>query len=231
MDNREIEYVEEIPHKRRKRSSGKTVTVIFSIIICMIVIAGTYLIGVKNPLGLSCSGSLGNIRSVSSTAILNRIEKASDLVTSRIVIEGNIHMDNGKIPFLTQNKFGMYYQAVVKAGIDISKVKVDVDDAGKKVYVNLPKAEITDVNVDENTVNFYDENFALFKYEEKEDAAAAITEAEEAAKETALNLDLLDSADEQAQTVIKALIQDMVPDDYEIVFSDSIVNVSEETES
>ena len=100
-------------------------------------------------------------------------------------------------------------------GIDLEKVKPEVDDANKTVWLTIPKAEIQDVKIDTSTIKYYDSGFALFNVDEKEDGNRALELAEKDAKEELGKMGVLESADEQALTLIKGLLQNIVPTDYE----------------
>ena len=86
----------------------------------------------------------------------------------------------------------------------------------KKINIQIPKAVIQDVKVDASSIKYYDEDFALFNLDEKEDANKAIALAEKKALEEAGNLGAMEMADNQAGTLIKGLIAHLIPDDYTV---------------
>lgn len=110
----------------------------------------------------------------------------------------------------------MIYEATARAGIDVKKIKIEQDKMGKTVWITIPKAEILDVKVNSNDITYYDEKFALYNFDSKEDSNKAIVKAEEDAKEKIGNMGILEMADTQAETLIKGLIQDSIPYNYEI---------------
>ena len=109
----------------------------------------------------------------------------------------------------------MTYEANARVGIDLEKVKPEVDDANETVWLTIPKAAIQDVKIDTSTIKFYDSGFALFNVDEKEDGNKALELAEKDAREELSEMGVLESADEQALTLIKGLLQNTVPTDYE----------------
>jgi hypothetical protein len=67
-----------------------------------------------------------------------------------------------------------------------------------------------------NKIKYFDEKFSLFNVDAKEDANKANALAEEEAKKELAGMGILEMANEQAEALIKGLIQDVVPKNYEI---------------
>ena len=141
---------------------------------------------------------------VSATMISEQLTKCSELATARLDYRGLIQYSDGDIPLINQKSFSMVYNAKIKAGVDLGKAKVEV--SGKTVKVTLPQAEILDIMVDSESLEFYDEQFAIFNWTNKEDTAKALNYAKEDAEMKAQQAGVLDEADTQAETVVKTLI-------------------------
>ena len=109
----------------------------------------------------------------------------------------------------------MTYEANARVGIDLEEVEIEVDNPNKLVTLSIPKAEILDVKIDPNKIKYYDTKFALFNVNEKEDGNKAQALAEEQAYKDLTEMGVLESANEQALTLIKGLLQNAVPSDYE----------------
>ena len=101
----------------------------------------------------------------------------------------------------------MIYDANVKAGVDLGQVQVDIK--GNKVSVTLPKAEIQDITIDPDSLEFYDEKFALFNFQDRQDTVEALQYAKEDVTKQAEKTDLLTTAEERAKTVITELVNSM----------------------
>ena len=117
-------------------------------------------------------------------------------------------------------------QAHIKAGIDLSKAKVDV--SGETITVTLPKAEIQDITIDPDSLEFYDEKIALFNPQNKEDTVTALQAAKEDAEKNAADSELLTTANEQAQRLIQELLAPVTKDsekEYTFVFNDPFYNL------
>jgi len=110
----------------------------------------------------------------------------------------------------------MVYEATARAGIDVKEVKIEQDDFKPIVWVTIPKAKVLDVKVDTSSIKYLKTEFALVNPNPKEDANNANTLAEKDAKKEVEEMGILSAADEQAETLIKGLLQDSIPKKYEI---------------
>ena len=139
-----------------------------------------------------------------------KIHNISELTTTQLEYNGLIVLSDGKIPFLTQKGFSMRYTASIRAGIDISEVKIDITE--KKVTVAIPDAQIQSVNVNSDSVVFYDEKHALFNWTDKEDIVNALSVAKEDAENRIDEDELLEKAKEQTETILKSVLTDSIGD-------------------
>lgn len=158
---------------------------------------------------------------VSAASIEERLSKCSSLSTARLDYRGIIKYSDGDIQFINKKSFSMIYDAHIKAGVDLAKASVQVK--GNTVKITVPEPEIQDITVDSNTLEFYDEQFALFNWTDKSDTAKALEYAKEDAQVKAEATDILTQAKEQAKTVIETLITPITSDSsnsYQIEFSE-----------
>ena len=112
---------------------------------------------------------------LTSSFVNGKLEAVSDLTVSELSYTGLIRYSEGKIPFLTQNSFSMMYTASVRAGIDLSKAQVTV--TGDEVVITLPECQVQSIDVDPESITFYDERFALFNWTEKDDIIDTVSAA------------------------------------------------------
>ena len=152
-----------------------------------------------------------------TTFIINELQKASELTTAKLKTTGFSHIKDKGVWFLSRSNFMMTYDAIVEAGIDISKVTVKADNITKQILVGIPKAEIQSVKVDSNSIKYYDEEFALFNVDQKEDANRAVVQAEKEAKKQAKNIGILELADSQAETLVRGILANAIPDGFTLV--------------
>ena len=101
----------------------------------------------------------------------------------------------------------MIYDAHIKAGIDFSQIQVEAAD--QALTIRLPQAEIQDVTIASDSLEFYDEKFALFNFQDRTDTVTALQYAEEDARERAADTDLTSAADEKAQTLILGFLNSL----------------------
>lgn len=161
---------------------------------------------------------------VDTQLLINTIEKSSELTTSKLTITGYAEYTDTGISFLTKSDFKMLYKANVRIGIDIEDVKIDKNIVNKKIVVNIPKAEVLDVKIlqgkdkdGKDNLRFFDEKFALFNVNEKEDLSTALALAEESAIKEVEEMGSLKMADEQSAVLIKGILANAIPNGYEIV--------------
>lgn len=144
------------------------------------------------------------------------IVKSSELTSAKLKYTGMTEFKDGGIAFINKADFIMVYSAEVRAGIDVEDVKITADDSKKIIYLTIPKAEVQEVKVDSKSIKYFDEKFALFKTDEKENNNEAIVLAEEAARKEAENMGILKYADDQAETLIRGIIANAIPKGYTI---------------
>ena len=144
---------------------------------------------------------------LNSATVTAQISELSQLSTAELAYRGLVRYSQGEITFLTKKEFTMIYDASVKAGVDLKQVQIDIK--GNNISVTLPKAEIQDITIDPGSLEFYDEKFALFNFQDREDTVEALQYAKEDVTEHVENTDLLKTAEERAKTVITGLINSM----------------------
>lgn len=145
---------------------------------------------------------------VTSDMLITRLENASELTTQKMIYNGVIESESGKVPFLTKETFLMTYKATIRAGFDVSKTQIDVSD--DQVTVTIPKIEIQEVTIDPNEIKTYTTSLTLIKPDGKEELKEALIKAEENAKAKAEESGLIEAAGENAEALIRGLFEDAV---------------------
>ena len=194
-----MKFLKELITKILKNKVGKIISIIVLVSIILFVV-------------ILCNKE----DELDSTYIIARLENASELTTAKLHYTGMSEFEDDGIGFINGSDFKMVYEATARAGIDVSDIKVDVDNFNDVVWLTIPKAEILEVKVDMDSIKYFDEKFALFNFNSKEDANKANAQVEEKAKEELKNMGILEMADSQAEALIKGLIQDVIPKGYEI---------------
>lgn len=153
---------------------------------------------------------------VDTEYLIAKLQKSSELTTAKLEYTGFSKFKDKGIIILNRSDFLMVYKATARAGIDVKNVKVDADKVTKTIWLTIPKAEIQSVNVDPKNITYYDEKFALFNVDQKEDSDRAQALAEEEAKKELAKMGILKMADDQAEALIKGLLQGSIPEGYEV---------------
>lgn len=147
---------------------------------------------------------------ITNTFISEKLEAVSELTTAKLTYTGLVRYTEGNIPFLTKKEFNMLYRAGVRVGIDLSQANIDVTDS--EVKLTLPKAEIQEISVDADSIQFYDESFALFNGEKREDTVEALKVAEEDVRENGNMEDLMAEAQEQTEILLTGFLDELIGD-------------------
>lgn len=156
---------------------------------------------------------------VTNEIVKQTLEKSSELTAGKLRLTGILNYDDKGISVLTNGKFKMKYEAEVRAGIDVSKIKIDnVDNENKVITVSVPKAEILGAEVDPASLEFFDKSFTILDLNKEEDVAKAQTEAKKDIIEKASQSGLLELADKQSEDLITGILSTGFPD-YTIKFS------------
>lgn len=153
---------------------------------------------------------------VDTDYLIATLTKSSELTTAKLNYTGISEFKDTGIAVINKADFIMVYHATVRAGINVEDVKITADDINKIIYVDVPKAEVQEVKVDTSSIKYFDQKFALFNTDEKEDSNKAISLAEEEAKKEAAKMGILKMADEQSATLIKGILANAIPDGYRI---------------
>ncbi len=190
--------------KNLLKTNGQKLTAIIGGILILAIIVGIIVIAAVNP-----------APKVTEETLFPTLKLVGELTTAELNYSGYKEYKDSGLPFLNRSNFLMTYQASLRAGIDIEKIEIDVNNKTKTV--TLPAAEIQEVKVEPGTIKYYDEEFALFNFNSKEDSDKAQAQAEEEAKVQAHEMGILEHADKHAKTLIENSLQTAVPEDYTIV--------------
>ncbi len=145
---------------------------------------------------------------ITNSFINSKLESVSELTSAKLIYNGLYKYEDGNVPFLTKKAFSMTYRAEVKAGIDLSKVKISVTKSDVKI--TLPKTEILEVHIDPDSIQFYDNKLAILNWQNKEDSVTAIRSAEADVRKKADIEQLKNLSEENTETLIKELFSDCI---------------------
>lgn len=140
---------------------------------------------------------------LTNTVVSRQLETMQDLTTAREKDYGFEEFSEGNIAHVNQKKFTMFYSYEIRAGVDLSKAKIAVDNDNHVISITLPKADLQSVSVDPDSLRFFDEQTSLFNDAEVSDTAAALQDAKKTAANKATKSDLLKEADKQTKKVVQ----------------------------
>lgn len=150
-----------------------------------------------------------NIRTINA-----EIQNIGELATVEyLYTDAGKFEDQGKLfgqelPFsLTTKSFIVKWDGSIKAGVDISRVRAEVNEAEKEIIVYIPKAEILSHEIKTGSVETLDEKNGLFNKISVEDIREFGTAGREAMEQRAVENGLLDQAFENAEGIILGLME------------------------
>lgn len=157
---------------------------------------------------------------ITSTLIQNRIEQASDLVTTKYhytkvgKFENSLNLNGWSIP-LTNKYFILTFEGEIQLGTDLSKANIEISDSTIHVTVNKPT--VISNSIDESSIEVYDETKNIFNPISVSDYKAFAVEQKEKALSEAKKKGLMKTAQKNTEKSIKQIIS-IIPDtdDYNI---------------
>ena len=125
--------------------------------------------------------------------------------TSMGRFENQVDFYGWKVPF-TAKSFIVSYDGVIKAGVDLSQVQVEVDEIRQAVTVRLPASRILSHEIPEDSIEVFDESDNLFNRITIEDSTGFTLDQKKAMEQRAEDNGLLTSADEKARAAVESLL-------------------------
>ena len=151
---------------------------------------------------------------ITSTLIQNRIEQASNLVTTKYhyakvgKFENSLSLNGWSIP-LTNKNFILTFEGEIQLGTDLSKAKVDIKDS--TIYVTVDKPTVISNSIDESSIEVYDETKNIFNPISVNDYKKFAVEQKETALSEAKKKGLMKTAQENTNKSVKDIIS-IIPD-------------------
>lgn len=149
----------------------------------------------------------------SSSTIMNRITHIQELAlvkhnyTGVISYKDYMKFLNINIP-LTDKYFLLKYNGYLKAGVDLSRVKIDVQN-DSTIHVSIPKPKILDTVIDEKSVEVFNESENAFNPIKISDYNEALTREKNNMIKDAIDQGILSDATEQAKIVLRTMLEEM----------------------
>ena len=154
-----------------------------------------------------------NKMEIISSTIEEKVSKIVELSTVKYNYTDVVSYKDAKdisgmqIPF-TEKKFIVQYSGYIKAGVDLSTIKIDVKDE-KTIHIDMEKAKILENTIIEEDVTFFDEKDGLFNRLDFEDLYSVLIGEKQKAKDEAIKRGLLNESQDNAEEILLSLLEEM----------------------
>lgn len=191
--------------RRGMRARTKALLAVLAAALIIGAVAGVFLYGVKR-------GSQEARPVVTSDLLGQQLRAVEELVsvsyhyTNMARYENQLDFYGWKVPFTTKS-FIVSYDGIIKAGVDLSKVEVDMD--ADRITVTLPGSQIISHEIPEDSIEVFDESDNVFNRISITDYTSFTNDQKEAMEQRVLESGLLATADEKAMDAVEALLRYM----------------------
>ena len=182
---------------------GKSKKAIGGVIAIIVLVIAIFFAGVHYA-----SGS--NNDKITSTTIKNQLTEINELALysydySKVGKFSNKLSFNGwKIP-LTQKTFIITYDGSIKAGIDLKQAKISIDN--EQLNITLPAAKILSHEIDENSIEVYDESSNIFNQISINDYKSFATKEKKKNEKEAISNGILEKSKTKAEQTLTTYLQ------------------------
>lgn len=191
----------------------------YGIVILIVVIASAICFGS----GVLWKSSQGNEAKVTSDLISKKLTTINELATVDYIytnmgkFEDVNNFYGWEVPF-TKKAFIVSYDGEIKAGIDMKKVKVSVDD--NQILIDLPEPTIFSHSIDNSSLQLFDEKSYLFNPLKIKDYTTFVEKEKVKVEKDAIENGLYHEADKKAREAITNLVDlfNTSQEEYKVVF-------------
>ena len=140
--------------------------------------------------------------------LTERLSSIRELVTRQYVYTNAARREQNQTWFFgwerpfSEKSLLATYDGVIKAGIDLGGVTIDVDEASRTITVTLPPSTIP-----QETINVLEVKNGLFNEVTIDDYNALIVEEKRVMEEKAVEIGLLTDADSEARAIVRAFLE------------------------
>lgn len=160
---------------------------------------------------------------VTNKTVEKKLESIAELGTYEYEYKGEVTREADKnwviLNALTKSEITIEYEGVIKAGIIVDDIVIEVNQKDKVIFLTMPDPTILS---NEINVTDYDEDVAVFGSVSGSDGTDMLEMVKEEELEEAIDDGLLDEAYANSKKAIKDLLS--VYEDYEIVFVETKLN-------
>ena len=182
------------------------------ILLCALV-GGACFLGGRWSAGRSETAKIDTVVLQNQLSEIRELATVTYAYTNMAQFESSNDFYGVKIPFTTKS-FILTYDGTVKAGVDLDGAEVSV--SGTTVTITLPEAEILSHEIDEDSMEVFDEKTSIFNPFTVEDFTSFQSDQKAAMEEKALSRGLLAEARAKAVSSVEQLFAAALPDTYTV---------------
>ena len=155
----------------------------------------------------------GGLRIENTTTVVQQVQTLSDLVTVKYVMQKVEIVDSPPESTLGKfvqgdNKVLLLAQGVVKAGIELKKIKADdVTISGKSLTITLPRPQITDAYLDDAQTKVIERTTGFLRSLDKDLEQTTRQFAVDDIRRAAQQSGILNDANDRARTELRTFFQ------------------------
>lgn len=202
--------------KENKINYTKKLKNILTIIVLLIIAGGICWLGgsMTAKIDKDKNPELSAVMLEQKLTDINELASVTYSYTNMAQFENSNDFYGKKVPFTTKS-FILTYDGVIKAGIDLSQAEISV--SGKKIHVSLPEAKILSHQIDEESVEVFDEKTSIFNSFRVEDYNSFRRDQQKEMEAKAVGKGLLDEAGQKAQNSVEMMLSAVLGEEYELV--------------
>ncbi|QAT40882.1 DUF4230 domain-containing protein [Clostridium sp. JN-9] len=157
--------------------------------------------------------SIKQKNAVTSSIVQEKLVKIKELATTKYSYTKVLELKNNKaiggidMPF-TEKYFLLQYDGYIKAGVDLTKAKIDIKNKDT-INITLEKSKILDHVIDESSIHLYDEKSSVFNKLQLQDIITEISKQKSAVEQDAIKKGLLTESDRSVKTLLTEFLQSL----------------------
>ncbi len=157
--------------------------------------------------------SIKQKNTVTSSIVQEKLVKIKELATTKYSYTKVLELKNNKaiggidMPF-TEKYFLLQYDGYIKAGVDLTKAKIDVKNKDT-INITLEKSKILDHVIDQSSIHLYDEKSSVFNKLQLQDMVTEISKQKSAVEQDAVKKGLLTESDKNVKTLLTEFLQSL----------------------
>lgn len=163
-----------------------------------------------------------------AAAIMEEIKEIGELATVEYRYTNVGTLDASKKLFKTsvnipgtKKTVVMTMDGIIKVGVDVDGISISSDEASKTIKITLPKARLLSNELDENSIQIYDETDGMFNPITLEDSSTLRNEIKMKSEQNAQVNGVFEQAEENAKIILRCILEAIpgLKDTYKIQFS------------